>query len=445
VFFIVLFCSAGYAQFPVLPSTPQPYSFPNYSNSHRVNPSPQPNIPINNHNRIQEQNARLMQEYQQIERKRQMMNQQQIQEAMNELEPRRGINIAVCKSVIPLPDFSSEPEAEHFHAALGEINKMLTGEIPMSIKDAVFLAENAYFGNRLSYKNYTDRIKEAAGLCRAKIRQQGLNPNDNEVLCMTLFHYMTDTLKLKLSGSELTLIHYPIKYDFEDFYGREDLSKLFVTKLMAENSGQCHNMPQFFMIMAEELGAKAHLSLSPQHSFVKMQDNRGYWHNLELTCGAIVNDQSYLNSGFIKAEALRNKIYLEPLTQQQTVAEVILDLASGYIRKYGYDNFIQQCADMALKYHPNSVRAHMVKANLNTVRAMYVIERTGVPSVEKLAECPQAYRMYQIMHDSYKVLDGSGYEEMPPDAYRNWLNRVNEEKAKPENQRSRFQLQQVIK
>ena len=422
--------SGQYSGVPVV-ETPKSATFqPNVIiNNSSVKP---PSYNFYNPRSIQEQNARQMQEVQQQQRQ---INQMQVQGTINELEP-RGINIAVCKSVIPLPDFTSEPETECFHNALSEMGRMLTGEIPISLKDAVFMSENAYFGNRMSYKDYNDKIKETAGFCRAKIRQQGLNPNDNEVLCMTLFHYMTDTFKLKLSGSERTLIHYPIKYDFEDYDGRENISNVFVTKLMAKNSGQCHNMPQFYLIVAEELGAKVHLSTSPKHSFIKFQDNDGYWNNIELTCGAIFNDQHYLGSGFIKAEALRNKIYLEPLTRQQTIAEVTVDLACNYIRKYGYDGFVQQCVDMALKYNPNSSRACMVQANLNTVRAMYVIERAGMPPVERLAECPQAYRLYQKMHQSYKTLEDIGYEEMPNDAYQGWLDNMNKEKMKPEYQQN---------
>ncbi|MDR2036490.1 MAG: hypothetical protein LBQ60_01055 [Bacteroidales bacterium] len=203
-------------------------------------------------------------------------------------------------------------------------------------------------------------------------------------------------------------------------------------------------MPEYFLILAEEFGADAYLATSPQHFFIKIKDNKGYWHNLELTCGAIINDQNYLNSGFIKAEALRNKVYLEPMARQQVIAEVMIDLARNYIRKYGYDTFVQRCIDTSLKYHPNNIRAYQIQANYHTARAMYVIERTGVLSPDKLPECPQAYRMYQTMHQSYKALDDLGYEEMPQGVYQAWLNRVNEEKEKPENKRNKLQLQQII-
>jgi len=445
IFCGLLFYLDSFAQNQIIPSSPKPSTLQppeiirnEHPNIHKL-PYYRPGISI------QEQNNQYIMEEVEQHQRQMMMKQNQVQETFEYFEPRQEINMNVCKTEIPLPDFSSQPGTEYFQNAFNEINKMLSGEVPISLKDAVFLAENAYLGNRMSYTDYNNKIKEKADLCRAKIWEFDLNPNNNEVKNMMLFHYMTDTFKLKLTSSENTLINYPVKYDFDDFAGRKDITKQFVTKLMAENSGQCGNMPMFYLIMAEELGTEAYLSRSPNHTFIKIKDNDGYWHNLELTIGAIINDNHYLSSGFIKAEALRNKIYLEPLTQQETLALIMHNLASYYVRKYGYDDFVKQCTDSALKYHSNSLSALMLQANYHTSRAMYVIERTGATSMKQLSECPQAYGLYQKMHQSYKIMDDLGYEEMPPEIYMDWLESVNKEKEKPENQLNNFPLKQIIK
>lgn len=62
-----------------------------------------------------------------------------------------------------------------------------------------------------------------------------------------------------------------MKYDFEDFYARGDLSKYMVSKLLAQNTGQCHSLPLLYLILAEELGVKAHLCFSPNHSILNYQ------------------------------------------------------------------------------------------------------------------------------------------------------------------------------
>jgi|GEM_PF-6378361 len=63
-----------------------------------------------------------------------------------------------------------------------------------------------------------------------------------------------------------------MRYDFVDFWGREDTRKVFVTKLLATNSGQCQSLPQLYLILAEELGTTAYLAFSPEHSYIKFQD-----------------------------------------------------------------------------------------------------------------------------------------------------------------------------
>mgnify|MGYP006905604720 CR=1 FL=1 len=65
---------------------------------------------------------------------------------------------------------------------------------------------------------------------------------------------------------------------------------------------------------AERLGAEAYLALAPSHSLVKIKDDKGAWFNLELTTRAILSDYHYMNSSYIKSEAIRNKLYLNALT-----------------------------------------------------------------------------------------------------------------------------------
>jgi len=142
----VFICPNIFSQFPGAPSVPQPHSFSNQNNFNRVNPSlpsPQPNITqpgINvQNNSIQEQNARIMLEVHQHQQQ-QMMNQQTIEELLELFTPNR-INSDACMTAVRMPDYSSLPGTNFFYNAFNEINKMLTGETELSIKDAVFMIE----------------------------------------------------------------------------------------------------------------------------------------------------------------------------------------------------------------------------------------------------------------------------------------------------------------
>ena len=54
---------------------------------------------------------------------------------------------------IPLPDFSPTPGSECFQSAREEILEMLEGKKEMSLKRAVFVTENAFFGNKMERAN----------------------------------------------------------------------------------------------------------------------------------------------------------------------------------------------------------------------------------------------------------------------------------------------------
>jgi hypothetical protein len=333
---------------------------------------------------------------------------------------------------IVLPDFRGEPGSAVFFSAFDLLHQMLKGETPINYKKAVFTVENTYYGNTLDYKKFNSQITHLVQLCRMKIRQRGLSGNDDMVKKMMIMNAMIDTLRIKQTGTEKQLIHFPMKYDFEDIFGEKDASKLFVTKLLQTNTGQCHSLPLLYLILAEEMGTKAYLSRSPMHSFIKFQDDKRNWHNIELTCGGIFSDYRYMSYEFIKAEAVRHKIYMQPLTEKETIAQLMTDLASVYIRKHGYDGFVKQCVETALKYYPNCVSAYIINSNYHTERAMYVIEREGYPSKEDLPKHPQAYKMYLQMHKSYDDLFALGYEDVPETVYQNWLKEMEKEKQKPE-------------
>ena len=53
-----------------------------------------------------------------------------------------------------LPSLSNEKGTEYYEQAFKKLDSMLDGKEPMSIKQAVFAVENAYFENKLDYTQY---------------------------------------------------------------------------------------------------------------------------------------------------------------------------------------------------------------------------------------------------------------------------------------------------
>src|SRR6185437_481157 len=139
--------------------------------------------------------------------------------------------------------------------------------------------------------------------------------------------------------------------------GEKDYTKMFASKLLATGSGQCHSLPLVYLMLAEQLGAKAWLSLAPEHSFVEFMDAHGRLLDYETTNGNIVSGSWMAGSGYINAKALRNKTYLDTLSQRRLYARCLADLLLGYLQKYEFDDFASEIRNRILQIDPSNITA----------------------------------------------------------------------------------------
>ena len=384
-------------------------------------------IAIQQQQQVQQQNNAMIQaDLRQYERQQQKA-QGIIDEAVNEFQPIQ----------YELPDKSQLAETKLFRNAFNSIDSMLTDKQDLSLKKAVFDAENAWYGGLLNYQYFCTEVSNMVDIINSAIKQEG-HSTDNDLAKKWMLHrFMSDTLRLKDEKGNITFTHLPYQYDFEDIHGKDDWSKMFVTKLMRTRKGQCRSMPLLYLILAEELGVKAWLTYSPSHTYIRLQDDKKNWYNLELTNGHYSADSWVLSSGFIKAEALKNQLYMDTLSKKEVIAGTLNELSKGYGKKFGYDNFVLQCAEKTLAYHSNDVHALQMKADWATMRFKYVLHQLNYPPKDKIHLYPKAHQILQEMYGIYKYIDQTGYEQMPEEVYKAWLKTLNDEKAK--------QVIQVIK
>jgi len=213
---------------------------------------------------------------------------------------------------------------------------MLSGEKEISIKDAYFYAEQAYGGLQLDYDEFNKTIQKNKAYILQWLIERKLDINDPEVLHYGIQQFMSDTLWVTVDdpdnvfGSSHKVAHLPFTYDFIDYSSTKDRRNYFVTKTLATGTGQCHTLPVTYLILAEALGVDAYMSLNPDHSFIRYQNNRGTWLNYETTIGRFMPDQIYLDMMPTMAEAYRNNAYIRSLSKQQQLATVLIDLANPY-------------------------------------------------------------------------------------------------------------------
>ena len=423
---MILLTTNSFGQVPIV-ELPKPATFDPI-----INPTPNyptPNIPQPNYPTT----PNGLEIYEK-DRQREMQRQRQLQEINRDIEEfnRRTIRY-------DLPSCASFQGTEAYRTAFNEISKMASGERNFSVKEANFIVENAYFDNKADFKDFDKIIKDIAQFVKWKMGEDGFNQNSNLAKNVMLYRFFADTLEIKSKK----MITYPFKYDFEDYLGREDWTKMFVSKALATNSGQCHSLPLLYLILADEIGADAQLSFSPSHTYVKFQDDNGKWYNVELTNGLFTTDAFILKSGYIKAEALSNKIYMQPLNENQMMAHALYNLAKGYVSKFCYDSFVETVINKALELDPKNINAQMVLADYKTLRFQYVISQVKVPP-QHIHKYPRAKALLDEMHEQYAVIDNFGYEDMPEEEYEKWLNSLNDAKQQQESREMLLDLKGKI-
>ena len=381
---------------------------------------------------IQQRNQLLIQ---QATRQNKLRSRRLVQEALSEFEKPK------YETTYNLPSKEHIAGTKFYRNAFRKISKMDTNEY--SVKEVTFLIENAYHEGKENSEHFNQIVKQTGKFLLQKMDEFGYDKNSNVAKNFILFRFFADTLKV--SGKDLK--HLPITYDFNDYMGKNDWANMFVTKLMFSNKGQCNSMPRLYLILAEEIGAEAYLALSPNHSYIRFKDETEHWYNVELTNQMFTTNSMILGSGYIKAEALQSKIYMANLDKKQLLSLMLVDMANGYIHKFGYDEFVKKIIDKALILYPNGINANMLNSNFLTYKFEYFCHQFGInprnhQELQKIRYYPKLVRMLNMVNAQYQKIDNLGYEPMPADAYQKWLNSLQKAKQEQESKsiENRFKL-----
>lgn len=314
-----------------------------------------------------------------------------------------------------------------FQKAYYHLDLALKNEAKLSFKQAVFLVENVYFGNQLSYQEYNSHISLLKGLAMSMITSRELiyEEKDKEKVekYASVFTILTDTTVIY--NDSIALYHYPFGYDFNDFFGDTDWSKTFVTKLLATKTGNCHSLPYLYKILCDELGAEAHLALAPNHLYIKHHSKKTGWYNTELTSATFPIDAWLMVSGYVSVEAVQNAVYMDTIGTHRAVALCVVDLGQGYTKKFPENDgtFVLQCCELALRHFPTCINAMLLKAETLFAQHKKLVQNKGKDDIETKVK-------FAEMNQIYKQIYQSGYRQMPKEMYANWLLDLRENKDK---------------
>ena len=253
---------------------------------------------------------------------------------------------------------SKTPE-DYYVSAFNEMSDMLAERDNLSIKRAVFLAEWAYYEGNLDYNtDFCDEIDRIKGFIRSIYEVNNLEKYKTGMQ-MAISSYIVSPL----SGNNYT----PYLYDFETFSMEEEpWERQFVSRTLKTHKGQCRSLPWMYKILATELNADAALAHAPRHSYIMYKDEDNLtpeeWINLELTTNQM-QPAWWIKEDFeICDSAIIVGTYMTPLTDLQTVACQMADLAFGYREKFHrYDEFTYYCASRSLEFFPMNPNAWIIR------------------------------------------------------------------------------------
>lgn len=250
--------------------------------------------------------------------------------------------------------------AEDFYvSAFNEMSAMLANPDSLSIKRAVFLAEWAYYEGKLDYK--TDFCDEIDRIKRFILSFYAVNKLHTYKTGMQMA--ISSYIVRPYSGNGYT----PYTYDFETFSTNDEpWERQFVSRTLKTHKGQCRSLPWMYKILASELNVEVSLAHAPRHCYIMYKDEDKItpeeWINLELTTNQM-NPSWWIKQDFeICDSAVQVGTYMTPLTDTETVACQMAELAFGYYEKFNrYDEFTYYCASRSLEFYPMNPNAWIIR------------------------------------------------------------------------------------
>ena len=263
-------------------------------------------------------------------------------------------------SMLSLSTQAQSMTAEDFYvSAFNEMSNMLYGIDTLSIKRSAFLAEWAYYEGDLDYQ--TDFCNEIERI--TDYIHKFYNVNKLEAYKTGRQIALNAYFFLPFSGNG----YKPYTYDIETFsMDREPWERQFVSRVLKTHKGQCRSLPWLYKILAKEINAEVFLACAPRHFYIMYKDEDNItpenWIKLEVTTNQITPTWWIKQDFEICDSALIVGTYMTPLTDIQTIAFQMSELALGYWDKFNrLDEFTFYCASRSLEFYPMNPNAWIVR------------------------------------------------------------------------------------
>lgn len=312
--------------------------------------------------------------------------------------------------------------------AKNELQDMLDGNAPLSYERAVFIMENAYHDDSLSYAVFQKTLDIYTQLITA-IKQSNNNQlvpqkersifemarqtdaqrkadYDRALTNWAIFSFISN-LNCFVSTDSSVLLHFPYTYATQDPMATADWQNAQVTHLLQTGKGNCFALASLFKLFSDRLHSEASLCTAPSHIYISHKDEHGTDFNIDIASRSFPGSGTLETLTYTSSEATKNGISMRTLDDKQAVALCLVYLAKAYEYKLGrQDAFVMDCAETALRYDPLNLNALLLKAELL---------QHEVQQKQKTITQLQADKDFKEYEQLLNKLYTLGYREMPLD------------------------------
>ena len=124
---------------------------------------------------------------------------------------------------------------------------------------------------------------------------------------------------------------------------------------------------------------------------------------------------------FVSPQAVKSGIYLDTLNRKQVVANCILDLALGYLQKFGAADgeFVKECVNTSMNYFPqnNNIEAYFIYSSLLSRQLERILNQNNITDLKDIHKLPEAEKLYQALMRNENIIKNLGYQDMPEKRY----------------------------
>lgn len=335
--------------------------------------------------------------------------------------------------------FSKAQDNQFYSDAYQTIDNMLNDKQKYSFKEGAFAVENAYYQGKYDTVELNNKVKFLKHFCNLLLKNRKLTytEKDSEKVNKYAAIYTVMCQATPVIINNDTVKYKPFTYDFEDVFGHKELSNLFISKLLDTQKGNCNSLPYLYKILAEELGVDANLALAPNHIYIKHNIKSIGWYNTELTSGIFPIDAWLSASGFIHLDAIKNGVFMKALSNKESLALLLVDLANAYNRSFPDNDgsFALKCAERAIQVSSYLPNALLLQAETHTKQFQKMMKEQNTKDIQATLSNPKAKQLFDLMDKEYTHIHKIGYRSMPEEMYLDWLVSLKTERAKYEDTR----------